>query len=169
MNPRAVVLIVAAVAVLVAGYFVLRPSDDDDTTSQTATVAPTQVETVEDGPTTTAEQATTATETTTTQTTTTPPKPRIATIRVQDGQPVGGVKELDFDKGDTIAFKVTATAPGGEVHFHGYDIAKEIPEAGGSVTYRVPATIEGIFEVEMEATGVEIGRASCRERVYDDV
>ena len=71
---------------------------------------------------------------------------------------VSGEAELDFDKGDTIAFKVTATAPGGEVHFHGYDIAKEIPEAGGSVTYKVPATADGIFEVEMEATGVQIAK-----------
>ncbi len=73
-------------------------------------------------------------------------------------EPVDGVQELDFTKGDTIAFKVTANAPGGEVHFHGYDIAKEIPASGGSVTYKVPATIEGIFEVELEATGVQIAK-----------
>src|SRR4051794_17813711 len=79
----------------------------------------------------------------------------IQTITLKNGQPVGGVKELDFHKGDTIAFKVTADAPGGEVHFHGYDVAKEIPQSGGSVTYQVPATIEGIFEVELEATGVQ--------------
>jgi hypothetical protein len=80
------------------------------------------------------------------------------TITVKDGKPVGGIKELDFDKGGTIHFTVTASAPGGEVHFHGYDIAKEIPESGGSVTYDVSATIQGIFEVEMEATGVQIAK-----------
>jgi hypothetical protein len=107
--------------------------------------------TVNDGKTTTSQDTTT---------TTTPAAPKIQTITVKDGQPVGGVKELEFNKGDTIAFKVTANAPGGEVHFHGYDIAKEIPETGGSVTYKVPATAEGIFEVEMESTGVQIGKVT---------
>lgn len=139
-------LLVLAVAVLVVGYLVLRPKDDDDSDRSTTV---TQVVTVNDG------QTTTTQRTTTTQT---PAQPQIETIRVKDGQPVGGVKELDFDKGDTIRFKVSATAPGGEVHFHGYDIAKEIPEAGGSVTYQVKATAEGIFEVEMEATGVQIAK-----------
>jgi hypothetical protein len=137
-----------AVVVLVVGYLVLRPKDDDDNDSAATTV--TQVVTVDTGRTTTIQETTT--------TTTTTPEPRIQTVRVRDGQPVGGVKELDFDKGDTIAFRVTATAPGGEVHFHGYDIAKEIPASGGSVTYRVPATADGIFEVEMEATGVQIAK-----------
>jgi hypothetical protein len=147
-------LLALAVVVLVVGYLLLRPKGDDDDTGSAATTV-TQVVTVDAGRTATAEQPTTTTTTTTTEA---PAKPQIQTIRVKDGQPVGGVKELDFAKGDTIAFKVTATAPGGEVHFHGYDIAKEIPEGGGSVTYKVPATIEGIFEVEMEATGVQIAK-----------
>ena len=137
-------LLVLAVVVLVVGYILLRPKNDN--TNDTASATVTQVVTVNDG------------KTTTTETTTKPAKPQIQTITVKDGQPVGGVKELDFHKGDTIAFKVTGNAPGGEVHFHGYDIAKEIPQAGGSVVYKVPATIEGIFEVEMEDTGVQIGK-----------
>jgi hypothetical protein len=139
-------LLALAVVVLVVGYLLLRPKDDDNDSAATTV---TQVVTVDRGQTTTTEQ------TTTTQA---PPKPSIQTVRVKDGQPVGGVKELDFNKGDTILFRVTANAPGGEVHFHGYDIAKEIPESGGSVTYKVPATAEGIFEVEMEATGVQIAK-----------
>jgi hypothetical protein len=139
-------LLALAVVVLVVGYLLLRPKDDDNDSAATTV---TQVVTVDRGQTTTTEQ------TTTTQA---PPKPPIQTVRVKDGQPVGGVKELDFNKGDTILFRVTANAPGGEVHFHGYDIAKEIPQSGGSVTYKVPATAEGIFEVEMEATGVQIAK-----------
>lgn len=138
-------LLVLAVVVLVVGYLVLRPKDDgQDTPASTVT----QVVTVDAG----------TGATTTTETTTRPPKPKLQTITVKDGEPVGGVQELDFHKGDTIAFKVTANAPGGEVHFHGYDIAKEIPASGGSVIYRVPATAEGIFEVELEDTGVQIGK-----------
>ena len=135
-------LLVLAVVVLVVGYIVLRPKDDNSDDSASSTV--TQVITVDAGGKTTTSE--------------TPAAPAIQTIRVKDGQPVGGVKELDFKKGDTIAFRVTANAPGGEVHFHGYDIAKEIPESGGTVTYTVPGTAEGIFEVEMEATGVQIGK-----------
>jgi hypothetical protein len=139
-------LLALAVVVLVVGYLLLRPKDDDNDSAATTV---TQVVTVDRGRSTTTEQ------TTTTQA---PPKPSIQTVRVKDGQPVGGVKELDFNKGDTILFRVTANAPGGEVHFHGYDIAKEIPQSGGGVTYKVPATAEGIFEVEMEATGVQIAK-----------
>jgi len=160
MNPRAAVLIVLAAAVLVAAYFVLRPSDDDTSDAPPATVAATQPQTVEDTPTATAPQATTTTAPPTT--TTTPPKPKIPTIRIEDGAPVGGVKEIEVDKGDTIAFKVTADAPGGEVHLHGYDVSKEIPASGGSVTFRVPATVEGIFEAELEATGVHIAKVTVQ-------
>jgi hypothetical protein len=143
-------LLALAVIVLVVGYLLLRPKDDDKDKGASATTV-TQVVTVDQGKTTTTE------ETTTTETTA-PAKAQVPTVRVKDGQPVGGVKELDFDKGDTILFRVTANAPGGEVHFHGYDIAKEIPESGGTVTYKVPATADGIFEVEMEATGVQIAK-----------
>lgn len=141
-------LLALAAIVLVVGFIVLRPKGGDDgsattTTTTTAAAAPPRTVTISGGA--AAPDAPAA-------------KPSPATITVKNGQPVGGVKELDFHKGDTIAFTVTATAPGGEVHFHGYDIAKEIPEGGGRVTYRVPATAEGIFEVEMEDTGVQIAK-----------
>ena len=85
---------------------------------------------------------------------------KLRTIVVdKEGHPVGGIKQLTYDKGEQILFKVEAPF-GEEVHLHGYDIAKEIPESGGTVTYEVPATAEGIFEVEMEATGVQIGKVT---------
>src|SRR4051812_16252959 len=118
-----------AVVVLVVGYIVLRPKDDDaDSSATIATPTSTQSAPVETtgGATATTEAPA---ETTTTPAQTTPAQ--VPTITVKDGQPVGGVKELDFHKGDTIAFTITANAPGGEVHFHGYDIAKEIPASGG--------------------------------------
>lgn len=72
----------------------------------------------------------------------------IATIKVVDGQPVGGVQDLTFTEGDDIRFRVDSDVAD-EVHFHGYDVGKEV-EAGGSVTFDVPATITGKFEVELE-------------------
>jgi hypothetical protein len=73
----------------------------------------------------------------------------IATIKVVNGQPVGGVSDLTFTEGDDIRFRVDSDVSD-EVHFHGYDIGKDV-DAGGSVTFDVPATITGKFEVELES------------------
>jgi hypothetical protein len=42
-----------------------------------------------------------------------------------------------------------------EVHLHGYDIPMDV-KAGGSVTFNVPATIEGVFEAELESRHEQI-------------
>lgn len=65
------------------------------------------------------------------------------------GHPVGGIRELEYNKGERILFEVEVPFHE-EVHLHGYDVAKEIPEGGGSVTYDLPASIEGVFEAELE-------------------
>jgi hypothetical protein len=70
------------------------------------------------------------------------------TIVVKDGQPVGGVQEFTFTEGGEINFVVKSDVSD-EVHFHGYDIGKDV-EAGGQVEFNVPATISGVFEVELE-------------------
>jgi hypothetical protein len=76
------------------------------------------------------------------------PEPAVPTIVVRNGEPVGGVKELDYNAGDQIRFTVRSDVAD-EVHVHGYDLAKDVP-AGGSVSFSFPADIEGIFEVELE-------------------
>jgi hypothetical protein len=73
---------------------------------------------------------------------------QIATITVKDGQPVGGVQKLTFTQPEAIRFKVDSDTAD-EVHFHGYDVGKDV-EAGGSVSFDVPSTITGVFEVELE-------------------
>jgi ABC-type transporter Mla subunit MlaD len=78
----------------------------------------------------------------------------IATITIKDAKPVGGVQDLTFTQGGQIQFKVDSDVSD-EVHFHGYDIGKDV-EAGGSVTFDVPATIAGVFEVELENRVVPI-------------
>lgn len=83
-----------------------------------------------------------------------PEPPEVATIEVKGGQPVGGVQELSFDRGEEIRFVVESDVAD-EIHFHGYDIEKEVP-AGGSVEFAVPATIEGVFEVELHELVVPI-------------
>ena len=54
------------------------------------------------------------------------------TIQIKDGEPVGGIQDLSFDKGEDIKFRVESDAAW-EIHFHGYDIPMDV-EAGGSVT-----------------------------------
>ena len=74
---------------------------------------------------------------------------KVPTIVVdKEGHPVGGIADLTYHKGDQIHFKVKS-AIADEVHLHGYDVMKDV-EAGGTVTYDLPATIEGVFEAEME-------------------
>lgn len=81
--------------------------------------------------------------------------PSIATIVVdKQGKPVGGIAQLTYDEGEQVRFKVKS-AVSDEVHMHGYDIGKEV-EAGGSVTFDFPATIEGVFEAELENRAEQI-------------
>lgn len=81
-------------------------------------------------------------------------KPATPTIVVRNGEPVGGVQELEYSSGDEIRFRVSSNQAD-EVHVHGYDVEEEIP-AGGSATLSFPADIEGIFEVELHGSETQI-------------
>lgn len=81
-------------------------------------------------------------------------KPTVPTIVVRNGEPVGGVQELEYNAGDDIRFRVSSNQAD-EVHVHGYDVEEEIP-AGGSATLAFPADIEGIFEVELHGSETQI-------------
>ena len=81
---------------------------------------------------------------------------KVPTVVVdRQGEPVGGVQELVYRKGDQIHFKVKVPFEE-EVHLHGYDVMKEVPKGGGTVTYDLPAEIEGVFEAELEGRGKQI-------------
>lgn len=73
---------------------------------------------------------------------------KVTTIVIKHGKPVGGIADLTYNKGEQVRFKVDSDVTD-EVHMHGYDIGKEV-EAGGSVSFDFPATIEGVFEAELE-------------------
>jgi hypothetical protein len=79
----------------------------------------------------------------------------ITTIVVdQNGKPVGGIAEISLNEGEEARFKVES-AVADEVHMHGYDIAKDV-SAGGTVTFDFPATLEGVFEAELESRKEQI-------------
>src|SRR6476646_8839906 len=65
------------------------------------------------------------------------------------GHPAGGIRQLTYNKGEQIRFKVEVPFAE-EVHLHGYDVPTEVPKGGGSVTYSLPASIESVFEGELE-------------------
>jgi hypothetical protein len=79
---------------------------------------------------------------------------RVPTIVVENGKPVGGIRELTYDKGDRIHFRVKSDIAE-EVHVHGYDLMKDV-KAGGTVSFDFPATIEGVFEAELEGRKEQI-------------
>jgi len=79
---------------------------------------------------------------------------KVPTIVIRNGEPVGGIKELEYDAGDEIRFEVTSDVAD-EVHVHGYDLMQDVP-AGGTVSFDFPAEIEGIFEVELEGRKEQI-------------
>lgn len=76
------------------------------------------------------------------------PKPApVPTIRLEGGEPVGGVQEVEATSGERVRFRVLSDTEG-EVHVHGYDDEKEV-SAGGKVEFDFPATLEGGFEIEL--------------------
>lgn len=83
-----------------------------------------------------------------------PAKPPLPVIVIRGGKPVGGVAELSYGAGDRIRFKVRSDVAD-EIHVHGYDLTKDV-EAGGAVGFDFAATIEGVFEAELEDRGEQI-------------
>ena len=79
-------------------------------------------------------------------------------VVVVDGEPQGGVQELTYNSGEPIRFRVQSDVAD-EVHFHGYDVGKDVA-AGGTVSFDVPATIAGIFEVELEDAKQQIAEVT---------
>ncbi len=77
-----------------------------------------------------------------------------ATIVVENGEPVGGVQELEYQAGEEVRFTVRSDVAD-EIHVHGYDLMKDVA-AGGAVSFSFPADIEGIFEVELEGRKEQI-------------
>jgi ABC-type glycerol-3-phosphate transport system substrate-binding protein len=134
-------IVLAAACVLAALALAGCGSDDGESASQTDTTTTSQ---------------TTITDTTTTETTTTTEAetPTIVRITVVDGQPQGGIVRQTVSKDDQVVLVVTSDVAD-EVHFHGYDISRDV-EAGGTVRLPFTATIPGRFEAELESRGVQI-------------
>jgi hypothetical protein len=141
-SQRFTFLAIAVVIGIVAIFLLADSSEDDSEPSQAAaTATPTPTPTPEES----GEETATATPT---PTPTPKPLPPLLTS--------GKVTELDFTEGQTVRFRVRSDAAD-HVHVHGYDLMEDV-EPGKTTTMSFKATITGIFEVELEDAGEEIGR-----------
>jgi hypothetical protein len=136
---------IAAIAAAVVLFIVLSGGDDDSSTTTTTAATTTQASGGGNGGPSKPEK---------------PEKPEVPTIVVRGGEPVGGVQELTYTAGDDIRFNVKSDTAA-EVHFHGYDVMEGV-EAGGEVSFDVPADIEGVFEVELEETATQIAEITVQ-------
>jgi FtsP/CotA-like multicopper oxidase with cupredoxin domain len=135
-----VVLVVAAIAVAVVAFVVAQPGDDEDE-GQSAGNTAAQTETGNGGST-AGPADTQPTETEPPP----PPKPEVTRIRIQGGAVVGGAKDIEVTRGDTVRIVVTADAAD-EIHLHGYDITRNAGP-GSPARFRFKANAEGAFEIE---------------------
>jgi hypothetical protein len=131
----AIAVLIAVIAVIVLSS----STGDDDETAATPTPTATATATAEPG------AAGTATPEPTPEPT---PKPKPPPLIGP-----GKVTELEFKEGEQVVFRARADGPE-EIHVHGYDIEKEVGPEPVRVSF--PATITGIFEIELHGTGEQI-------------
>jgi hypothetical protein len=140
-NQRLGFLAIAVVIAIVAVVLLAGGGDDSTDSGEQAAQTATATATADDG-----EATPEATET---PTPTPTPKPQPPLLQS------GNVKELEFNEGDTVRFRARSDTDE-EIHVHGYDRAVDAP-AGETVTVSFKATIPGIFEIEFENSGEQIG------------
>ena len=129
----ALVIAVVAVVLLASGGDDDEPATTSTDATPTATPTPTAEGTVEETP-----------------TPTSTPQPQAPLLTP------GKVTNLRFEQGDTVRFRVRADVTD-HVHVHGYDLMKDV-EPGKTIAFSFPATITGIFEIELEEAGEQIGQ-----------
>ena len=150
MNPdfRKAALIAAVLGLLVSLFFALRPDDEEATDA-----------TVE---TTTSVQTTTA-QTTTEQTTTTAPTPEPGVVRITIVVPADAAPDLRrFSvRRDREVMLVVESELTDHLHLHGYDLMADVAP-GAPATIRFTADAPGLFEIELEDRGLQIGELEVR-------
>ena len=153
MSPRQrIVLLLIAAVILVGGIALASTTGGDEESGTPETTAQTQpAQTTGDA----------GTETAPAEEEPKPPPPRVDTIRIRDGGPAGGQKELEYESGDTIRLRFVSDAPG-EVHIHGFD--RYVQVGTSPRTARFKADLEGIFEVEEHGSGEILATLEIRPK-----
>jgi hypothetical protein len=91
-----------------------------------------------------------------------PPRPAATRLVVPRGPPVGGVRTIEVQKGDTIRFTVSSDQSD-EVHVHGYDLERPVGP-GAPARFSFTADADGIFEVELHGSGAQIASLEVQPR-----
>ena len=131
-------LLLGTVVVLVLAFVLLSPGGGDDEPDTATTPA--------------AEPVPTATVPAATQ----PPAAEFDRIDVQAGKPQGGVRTITVQQGERARIQVSSQDTSDVVHVHGYDLTRDL-KAGDSVRFAFDADAEGVFEIELEDAGTQIG------------
>jgi hypothetical protein len=134
-NTMRIGVLAAVIAVGAVLFIVLSGGDDEDSgDAQTAT----------------------ATETSTGADTDTVETQSEASIVFRNGRPVGGVKEIEADGGDTV-FIVVDSDESADIHVHDYEVEAPV-DSGEKSQVAFTADLEGVFEVELHlhSTGEEV-------------
>jgi hypothetical protein len=140
-NFAKVAVVVVAIAAVIVLFVVLGGDDDSDETTTQATQTTSVAEEGNAGD----EAQKPADET---------GGEEIPRITIVNGQPEGGVQDLEFTAGEDVRFEVLSDIPE-EVHVHGYDVTTDV-EPGKVAVVEFPADLEGVFEVELEESVVPI-------------
>ena len=151
-NSARALLALATVAVLVAAFLVFKDSGEDEEPPSTAVTQSTTTTSDDGGD----EPANSKKP----EKPKPPAEPEGTVIVVKNGQPEGGVAELEYTTGDQIQFTVESDIDEG-IHVHGYDIEEEV-KAGGKVSFDFAAELEGVFEIELENSAVPIAELTVR-------
>ncbi len=145
-------VLVAAIAIVAVLFFVLRDDGGDDeptTTTPASTEQPTEPS-GGDKPKPKPEPK---------------PEPEFALteIEVKGGQPVGGVQEIEIPSGEKAKIVVSSPDTTDHVHLHGYDVFSDLAP-GKPATIEFDATIDGVFEMELEDIVVPIAEVTVSDR-----
>jgi hypothetical protein len=140
---RLTFLAIAVVIAIVAVVIIASSGNDEQEASTAGTATPTPTATATPSDDGNAEPTETPTPT---------PKPEVPLVDAGSGK----VTKLRFKQGDTVRFRVRSDVAD-HVHVHGYDLMKDV-EPGNTITFSFPASITGIFEIELEEQGEEIAQ-----------
>lgn len=77
-----------------------------------------------------------------------------AVVRVVGARAQGGIAQLHYKRGQTVDLTIDSDTAD-EIHIHGYDLHKDVAR-GGSAHFSFPASITGVFVIELEKRAQQI-------------
>ena len=137
---------VAGIVIAVAVWLFVASDDTADRESETTQAAETTTEPVDDGQ----DKPEKDKE---------PAVPAVPEIEIQNGEPVGGVAEIEVTEGDELRVNI-ATDAADELHLHSYDVYLDIVPGKENELVVENADIGGVFELESHSTGALIAEIS---------